>query len=397
MMIPAVKKTAVILFLAITGCSIQAQFYDDFNGNQIEGWYVMTGDGNATMLFKQEDGFARMYIDATADRYNVYWTLIKRDITKHLNLALLKDTSYQLRVEAKVRVHNAPRRVNFMVNTQRTINFHLDLMEYDLQDTNKWHTISMTTKRFDAVPGDQVFVQFAATDFGPDRYQIDIDYYRADIVKVNEAGPDKGPLVPYHPPVTDITAFKNHLKVNHDCMIHSDFPDVNFNNWTSRESEININTLTVHANQWIILRWDLKDFKNTVPFGSGLLELTTHSLSKGGNYVSSLGEDYGIEFGKIRIYEILGGDPAWDQQSVTYHSLLGSQTPDETFNAQMVFDADVNEIKNGKTYITLSKYVMQRLLDGTTKGLLIKPLGAVDATFFSSESDKGPILHFNEE
>lgn len=394
----AIIKTAVVFILhVIACCSIQAQFYDDFNGNQIEGWFVMTGDGNAKMQFVQKENFARMYIDATADKHNVYWTLIKRDITKHLNLALMKDTMYQLRVEAKVRVHNAPRRLNFMVNTQRTVNYHLDLMEYDLQDTNKWYTISMTTKKFDAVPGDQVFVQLAATDFGPDRYMIDIDYYRADIVKVNEAGPDKGPCVPYHPSITDISTLKNHLRVSDDCVIHTDFPDVNFNNWTSRDAEANVNTLSVHANQWVILRWDLSEFKNAEISNPGLLELTTHSLSLGGNYVSSLGEDFGIEFGKIRVYEILGGDPLWDQHYVTYQSLLNTQKPEIVFNAQMIFDTEVNELKGGKTFITLSKYVMQRLKDGTTKGLLIKPLGAIDASFYASESDKGPVLHFSEE
>jgi hypothetical protein len=41
---------------------------------------------------------------------------------------------------------------------------------------------------------------------------------------------------------------------------------------------------------------------------------------------------------------------------------------------------------------------MQRLLNGTTKGLLIRPLGAINASFYASENQKGqmgPKLHFN--
>jgi hypothetical protein len=41
---------------------------------------------------------------------------------------------------------------------------------------------------------------------------------------------------------------------------------------------------------------------------------------------------------------------------------------------------------------------MQRLLNGTTKGLLIRPLGAITANFYALEQQNGqmaPTLHFN--
>jgi len=95
------------------------------------------------MNFVQKDGFARLYVDAAKDKYNVYWTLIKRDVSASLDLNKLKDPSFELRVEAKVRVSNAPRRVNFMINTQRTTNYHEHLMEFDIPDTSNWHIISM--------------------------------------------------------------------------------------------------------------------------------------------------------------------------------------------------------------------------------------------------------------
>jgi len=35
-------------------------------------------------------------------------------------------------------------------------------------------------------------VQLCATDFGLEKYSLDIDYYRADIVHVKDAGEDQG-------------------------------------------------------------------------------------------------------------------------------------------------------------------------------------------------------------
>ena len=54
----------------------------------------------------------------------------------------LQEPGYALRVEAKVRVSHAPRRVNFMANTQRTTNYHACLMEYDIPDTQQTGTSS---------------------------------------------------------------------------------------------------------------------------------------------------------------------------------------------------------------------------------------------------------------
>ncbi len=178
------KILIVLLLIVIVSGICHAQFLDSFDNKKIEGWFFFTGDGAAKMDFIQRDGYATILIDGTKDEHNVYWTLIKRDVTAFLDLNKLKDPSFQLRVEAKVRVHNAPRRLNFMVNTNRTTNYHIDLMEYDIPDTTDWHVISMTTKKFDALPGDTVYVQLCATDYGIGKYYVDVDYYRADIVNV---------------------------------------------------------------------------------------------------------------------------------------------------------------------------------------------------------------------
>ncbi len=57
----------------------------------------------------------------------------------------------------------------------------------------------------------------------------------------------------------------------------------------------------------------------------------------------------------------------------------------------------LNYEPGNKNYITISKPVLQRLIEGKTKGLLIRPLGALDASFYASENQSGnsPKLHFN--
>lgn len=394
-----IKKKLQIFFLILVASSVcYAQFLDNFNREKIEGWFFFTGDGNVTMDFLQRNGYATIFINGTKDRDNVYWTIIKRDVTPFLDLNKFKDPSFQLRVEAKIRVHNAPRRLNMMVNTQRTTNFHIDLMEFDIPDTTDWHIISMTTNKFDAVPGDTVYVQLDVTDYGLGKYYIDVDYYRADIVNVNLAGPDKGELVPYHPPIPHVNTFSNHLIVTHDCLINSDFPGLNFNNWHANEKDGDKRILTVNSNQWVILRWDLGQYKNAKADGAGLLELTTYSVLKGGNFIEDYGKDFGEEFGKIRVIEILGGDSEWDQNKVTYNNFMKNKIYSDVFNAQMIYDAELSDEKGSKNFITISKPVLQRLLDGKTKGLLIRPLGAIDASFYDSENtmgDDAPKLHFN--
>jgi hypothetical protein len=392
------KKIILSLLILITSGIVQAQFIDNFDKDKIEGWFFFTGDGAATMNFVQKDGYARILVDATKDKYNVWWALIKRDVSKYLDLKKLKDPAFELRVEAKVRVSNAPRRVNFMLNTQRTTNYHEHLMEYDIPDTSGWHIISFTTKNFDAVPGDTIYVQLCATDFGIGEFYVDLDYYRADIVNVKQAGSDKGEPLPYHPPIPDLKIFSNQLNVTHDALINSDFPDVNFGNWQVKEKDGDARVLTVNANQWAVLRWDFEKYKNLKADGPGILELTTQSISKGGRYNETYGEDLGVEFGKVRVIEILGGEPFWDQNKITYNNLMQGKNYSAVFNTQMIYDAEVSETSGGKTFITISRPVLQRLLDGTTKGILIRPLGAIDASFYDSENKNisiSPKLYFN--
>jgi hypothetical protein len=387
-----IKTILVSGLLTITPLS-HADFIDDFNNKSVAGWQTFTGDGDAQLKLIPMDGFARMQVDATKDQHTIWWTIIKRDVAQSLDMEKLKSPDYELRVEARVRPSHSPRRVNFMINTQRTTDFHEHLREYDLGQSSDWQVISMTTRNFDAVPGDQVNVQLGVTDWGPGEYYLDIDYYRAEVVKVKGAKPDVGEPLVYHPPVAPLDTFKQNVKVKHDAVINSAFPLVNFNNWQSDGARV----LTVSAGQFPLLRWDMQSYRGKKADGAGVLELTTQSVQKGGNYVAALGEDFGIEFDKVRIYEIFGGDVNWQQNTVTFANFTQGKDLQAAINGQMIFDTDVADA-NGKTLVTIPRPVMQRILDGTTRGLLLKPLGALEVSFFDSEHGDGslaPTLHFN--
>lgn len=385
------------LLLFVLPLSAHAQFMDPFDGPRIEGWFHMTGDGTPTMALEQKDGFVRYTVDGSTDKHGVWWTFIKRDITSHLDIEKLSDPAYELRVEARVRGSHAPRRVNFMINTQRTTDFHEHLREYELGNTTDWHTISMTTKNFDVRPGDTVYVQFCVTDWGPGQYFVDIDYYKADVVRRDSAGADVGEPLVYHPPIPPTSSFAHHLDVAHDSIVDTDFPEVNFNDWHVRERGGVARTLTVTKTQWPILRWDFSALRGQSVDGAGLLELTTHSVAAGGDYVGGMGKDLGEEFPRVRVIEILDGDPAWDQTSVTYESLTRGAKYEDVFNSQMTIDFELAETPGAKTYFTLPRPVMQRLLDGKTKGLLIRPIGALAGSVYALEdpSGNGAKLHFN--
>lgn len=390
------RKVFTVVALCAAALAGRAQWVDEFDGAKIEGWFTMAGDGGATIEFVPREGFARMQIDGTRDPHNVWWTLIKRDVSSVLDLSKLKDPAYELRVEARIRVSHAPRRVNFMVNTQRTTDFHQHLREYDIPDTTGWHTISMTTQDLDVGPGDTLFVQLAATDWGAGKYHVDVDHYRVDVVRREGAAADVGEPLIYHPPVKDVAEFAHHAGVAQDSVVDEDFAEVNFNDWRVEEREGTARILAIGGTQSAILRWDFSDFRGAKADGAGVLELTTSSVPLGGNYVKPFGEDLGIEFGKIRVFEILGGDPTWEQETVTRVSLLKGQEPSDVFNSQTTIDLELTTKPGGKTYLTLPRPVMQRLIDGRTKGLILRPLGAMAASIYASENGAGtgPVLHF---
>jgi hypothetical protein len=386
----------IILPFLLAGQSA-AQFRDDFSGVSLardpsanNGWTFYTGDGLATMDFRQEQGYASIWVDATKDQRNIWWALIRRRVSADFDLSKLSDRNYGLRIEARIRASHALRRVNLHLNTQRTTDFHSHLMEFDIPDTLNWHTISMTTRDFDAKPGDSVYGQLALMDWGLEKYRVDLDYFKVDIVDVTSAGPDHGVQVPYHPLVPQTNTFANHLLVAQDAMIDLEYPDMNFNNWYTQEESGRTNLLTVSGTQLVIMRWNLGAFAGKQVTGAGLLELTTHTLQRS--------SDFPKDFGMVRVAEILGGEREWQEENVTYNSFCRKQTLNQVLNTQMIIDIEVTPGRGSKNFITISKPVLQRLLDGKTAGLALRPLGAVHASFFAKEDfveDFKPQLHIN--
>jgi hypothetical protein len=374
-----------------------AQFIDNFNSNSIaydttglNGWTFFTGDGFAEMDFVQSDGFASIYVDAAKDKQGIWWALIRRCVSENMNLSLLSKPNYEFRIEARIKVSQAPKRVNLHLNTQRTTDFHSHLMEFDIPDTANWHTISMTTKNFDALPGDIVNGQLALIDWGLEKYRVDIDYFKVDVVNIDSIGPDKGVQVPYHPPIPSLETFTNHVTVIQDAIIDINYPDMNFNNWYIENASGKIKLLNVSGTQIVILRWDFNNFLGKKVTGSGLLELTTYSVQRS--------SDYQKDFGMVRVTEIMGGDNKWNQQDVTYNAFCQGQPLNSVLNSQMIIDIKVNEQEGSTNLITISQSVLQRMLDGRTLGIAIKPLGAVNASFYAMENQNYKFtakLHFN--
>jgi hypothetical protein len=377
----------------------QAQFIDNFDGPSVQldpegikGWLFRPGDGTATMDFRQGgDGYASIFVDATTDKRGIWWALIERKVSDHMDLSLVQKPGHEFRIETRIRVSQAPRRVNLQVATQRSTDYDANLMEYDIPDTTNWHVISMTTHGFDAWPGDTVFGHMALMDWGLEKYRVDVDYIKVDMVDPATARPDKGDPIPYHPPVTDLNKFSEHLKVAQDSMIDLVDTDVNENDWSIQDaSRGKINLLAVDESHHTILRWDLSHFAGKKVAGNGLLELTTYSVQRKAEYVK--------DFGLIRVVEILGGDSEWDQNTVTTDSFCHYELLSRVLNTQMIIDWPVSPGDGAKTYLTISKTVLQRLIDGKTHGIAIKALGAIDASFYSMENDQGKHsarLHFN--
>ena len=395
-MIQIIPKSILFITLCLFITEANGQFIENFDGPAPEnasitpeGWEYATGVGKATMEFIQADGYASVIVDASKDTRNIWWALIKVQVPD-LNIDQLIKPEYELRVEAKIRTSHAPRRVNLHFNHQRTTDFHSHLKEYDIPDTWKWHTISMTTRDFEVQAGDRINAQMALMDWGSGVYRIDIDYFKVDVVNRNNSEKDLGEPLTYHPPLENPTSFRYHHPVLEDVTVDEDYPDMNFNNWSDNEK--NALLLATGGPQIILVRWDMEKFKGRKVIRSGLLELVTHSLQRNA--------DYEKDFGMIRITEIIGGDPVWEQESVTYNSLRNRKPIENVINTQMVIDSKVSQEKGTRTVFTISRPVLQRLIDGETLGLAIKPLGAVHATFESMENSNGkfaPVLHFDLE
>jgi hypothetical protein len=377
---------AAALFLLVAA-PLAAQFRDDFDGPLVKdregakGWGVVTGEGAATMDFIAGPGYATIAVDATRDRRGVWWAFIIRRVSPRLDLARLAKPGFELRVEARIRTDTAPRRVNLHVNTQKTTDFHSHLMEYDLAEAGTWYTISLTTHGFQAGPGDTVNAQMALMDWGLGRYRVDVDYFKVDVVEAAKAGPDLGPPIPYHPAVADPASFAQGLAAAADMTVDLAEPGVNLDDWTVTDAGGTARVLSAGGTRVALLRWDFGRLAGRRIAGPGLLELTTRSLS--------LSATERPDFGLLRVVEIIGGEPVWDERTATWTRICRGAPRALVLDPQMIIDWPVTAGDGGRTYLTIPAVVLQRLLDGKTLGLALTPLGSIEASFYAREGAGG--------
>lgn len=390
---PLLLAGAIALAVALPA---RGQFLESFDEpalrldpSGVDGWAFFSGDGEAVMdLVATGDGHASILVDATADRRNVWWALIKRRVSGDIDVARLAEPGWELRITARVRSSHAPRRVNLHANTQRTTDFHTHLVEFDLPVAGVWTEISMTTRDFQVQPGDTVFAQMALMDWGHDQYRLDVDFFRAEVVEAAAASPDLGEAVPYHPPVPDPASFTGAAVAAEAAVVDLANQGVNLAGWSALEGGARQPLLAVNGTMWTVLRFDLGAFRGRRVAGAGLLELTTAALQRDAREMKDMG--------LVRVVEILGGDPAWRRDTVTLDSLLQGEALDETVNPQPIIDWAVNDSAGGTTWFVISRPVLQRLIDGRTLGLAVTPLGPIDASF-RCRADDAPRLLFNLE
>jgi len=89
------------------------------------------------------------------------------------------------------------------------------------------------------------------------------------------------------------------------------------------------------------------------------------------------------------VAEIVGGDPSWRQETVTADGLRRGEPLERVVDPQPIIDWQVSPGDGSRTRFTISRPVLQRLIDGRALGLAIVPLGAIVATFYAVEHDGG--------
>ena len=382
----------IVLLIPVFLNKAQAQFIDHFDKPEIDAaWGVGTGDGDASISLVQHREHGKIRVDASQDKLNIWWAIVRRQV-QGLDMKKLIQPDFELRVEAKIKVSHAPRRVNLHFNHQRTTDFHSHLKEFYIDDTSQWHVISMTTKGFGVQLNDNINVQLALMDWGNEKYEIDLDYIKVDVVNTATVRPDLGSPLQYHPEIPEVESLNTHVGFTQDAVVDKVFPEMNFNNWGDAFDSDAKNLLTVGQSRFVILRSNFEGNLDKIPKGIGLLEINVHHLERS--------TDFRKDFGHLRLVEIIGGDPDWVQEKVTYHSLLQGRGETEVINGQMIIDVDVSLSDSGSLYFAIPHQIIQRLINNETKGLAILPLGAISASFYSSEhmeENLHPTLHFNAE
>ena len=382
---------SVLLLLYTLFCvntlTVYAQFLEAFEEPLKTEWITFTGDGQAESHLEVHDGYLKFTVDATQDRQNVWWAIMQNSSIDELDLEKASHPEYELRIEARVRSSHAPRRHNMQIRTQRTTDNYAQLMEFDIPEAGTWHTVSLTTDGLDVRPGDTITAHIALMDWGPFIYELDVDYVKVDVVNASETEPDLGEQIVYPPPVPQPEEFDYAIPAAESGMVDKYYPDLNLSGWLAGDEPV----LTTDNNKIILLRWDLERFKGESAAAYGMLQLIPFS------FYQATGTDE-IEFDQIRLVEILGGDENWKREEVTLHNFLKDKPIEKALNTQMIIDINIPDVKDEPRRIHIPRPVIQRMLDGQTKGIALYPLGALHASFYPGEDlddPKRPRLYFN--
>lgn len=362
--------------------------YQGFEPNNLKGWTTRTGDGNIIFRQKTEEGSVSLIVDPLKEKRNVWYAFMHQSISDFIDFKKLKQPEYELRMEAKVMASHAPRRINMYLSSLDAGGY---LREFDLGKANEWYTISMVTSGFDFDPKEPLMTQVSMMDWGnTDIYELKVDYIKVDLVKVDEKQEQYGEPLVYRPVLKDATSYKNEVVPSGNASIDAMFPDEVLSMWKDETSEKTTSVVQVDQSKTILLKWDLSEFKGKKVTEAGQLEISTDALFRK--------EKSPKDFGEIRLSEILGVVEDWDGKTVTYNSFLGDNEFEEVVVSQCIADTKVSSEKGGKTIISISKPVLQRLIDGESNGIAIKPLGLISASFYDNQHPElAPKLRFTIE
>lgn len=371
-------------FVSVLPLPLFAQFREDFNAesaefrsNGLPQWSSVTGDGEGIFTQNIQNGIATLRLDASQDKRNIWYAFAHRNISAQLNVKSGK--GFTLYIEAKVKPSHGPRRVNLFLKSLASQDEYL--REFDLPEAGKWHEISMVAPGFHHTPGQPLLAQVSFMDWGNTGiYELQVDYIKVDIIKPGQKVQEKGLPLMYRPPLADESTFRIERKVAADVSIDRQFSSLNLSGWTAG-AHTGEPVLMVDGNKFILLRWDFPDLKGKKVTGAGQLEFYTHSLYQ----LSEKQKD----FGEVRICELIGANPDWQESNITYESLFQTNPPAAVINEQTIVDTAIMPAKGSKTRVTISQPVLQRLIDGTTKGLAILPLGLISATLMDSKPENG--------
>ena len=87
------KRFLLVCAVLLTAAGrADAQFLETFDDSRLqvdpsglEGWSFFSGDGEAMIDFRSTgEGYASILVDATRDRRNVWWALIKRRVSESI-------------------------------------------------------------------------------------------------------------------------------------------------------------------------------------------------------------------------------------------------------------------------------------------------------------------------